>query len=432
MPQSVMNLASRDLQILTKAVPEDASGAEPPSNSEVRKIAEDVAGALKYSFAAVAANPDAAVRSDSVEAAFKEALQSLPQKKREEYQKTASDLVKASSGVRRATFGRAGERSAEEHIGASGGFARYNEGLAPLQIDKKLLGVRVPQITLPRGAVRATSEGLLIPGSALPGNFESFENDFEDAAAQAERSSVLDDATLEEIYGPVYRNEDLGDSAAPGDFEEMAVTDKMGFWVTRVKCVDETNPEWLGSDEIGMAGVSVDEDGDTKKISEKYIGGGFDDGASKSYSNWRYHWFSLREGTQWPKTYSITLLLAEKDNGGLSDALNSIWSKVKDKVKEAIAKAISTALTEYLGPVIAKAIGEAVAWVVGLLVGWIISAFKDDIFPPFTARVTTPSMGARWHYPNGTWGNPSSGTRTAHFYGHGGHYYVQYYWKFFA
>jgi hypothetical protein len=431
MPDARLNISTTDLLTMIKPVAQDDSGARPPENSELRKIAEDVAGALKYSFAAVAANPNAAVRPDSVESYFKEALQSLPAAKRQQYQRVAGDLVKAPATVRGTIFGRAGERAAEEHIGAAGGFDRYNEGLAPLAIDRKLLGIKPAMLEVPTSIVRSTPDGLLIPANTL-GGFEGLGSDFEDATSAAHKTKPMSESVLEDIWGPTYRHDALADSGAPGDFEEMLVTDKMGFWITQVKCVDETNPEWPGDDEIALAGVTVDEDGDTKKVGEVRIGNEFDDGELKNYANWRYTYFGLLEGAVWPKTYAVTLLLAEKDNGGLSDALNKVWQKIRDKVKEAIAKAVSEALSSYLGPAIAKAIGQAVAWVVDVLVGWIIAAFKDDIFPPFTARVTTPSTSARWHYPNGQWGNPSSGIRTGHFYGHGGHYTVNYYWKFFA
>ena len=55
----------------------DGSGVEPPDNSEVRKIAEDVLGATKMSFAAVAAAPDARVAPGSVEEVFKRAIGDL-------------------------------------------------------------------------------------------------------------------------------------------------------------------------------------------------------------------------------------------------------------------------------------------------------------------------------------------------------------------
>lgn len=424
--------ASVNLASVVRPVAEDSSGATPPENSEVRKIAEDVLGALKYSFASVAANPATPVRPGSVEALFKEALQKTPAAQRSRYQQTAAPLVNAPVPIRTVMFGRAGERGPDDHLGAVGGFERYREGLAPLAIDRKLLGVRTPTISAPLSTLRSTPEGLLIPAAALPPDFEGFQHDFESAEEKAVESGVLADDRLADIWGPAYVGDPFADQAPDSDFEEMQTTDKLGLWLTKVKCIDETNPEWWGSDEIALAGVTVDEDGDTKKVGEKYIGGGFDDGDEKNYPNWRYTHFGLREGQYWPKTYSVTLLLAEKDHGGLSNALNSVWEKVGEHVKKAIAEAVGGVLTPYLGAVIAKAIGQAVAWIVNALVLWIIDAFKDDIFPPFTATVTTPSLSARWHHPNGTWGNPSSGIRTARFSGHGGSYQVLYYWKFFA
>ena len=433
MPETTLMTLSPNLigSINFKPTATDESGAPPPDNSEIRKITEDVLGAAQMSLAAVAANPDRAVRTGSLEDTFKQAFKLMPEKKRQGYVAKAKALVEAPAATRKMMFGRAGERDFESHL-AVGGFDRFDEGLAPLVIDKKLLGIS-DTIRVPRVALRTTPEGLLIPGELIPGGADNFESNFESAKKRAEETEIFSVDKLEEIWGKSYASDPFagGVGGSEGEFEEFAITDKMGFWITKVKCVDETNPEWWGHDEIALAGVSVDETGDTKKISEKYIGGGFDDGDQKSY-NWRYHWFSLREGQHWPKTYSLTMFLAEKDNGGFANFLNQIWIAIRDKVKAAIEKAITGALTSYLGPVIAAAIGKAVAWIVDKLVGWIINWWNDDIFPAYTARVTTPSMGARWYYPKGTWGNPSSGIRTAHFYGHGGHYYLQYYWKFFS
>lgn len=434
MPKTILMGLSPDMisSINFKPTAIDEAGAPPPENSEIRKIAEDILGAAQMSFAAVAANPDRVARPGSLEDTFKQAFKLMPEKKRQGYAKKAKALVEAPAATRKMMFGRSGERDFESHL-AAGGFDRFDEGIAPLVIDKKLLGIS-DTIRVPRTVLRTTPEGLLIPGELIPGSVDNFESNFESAKIQAEKTEVFSADNLEEIWGKSYASDPFagGVGGSEGEFEEFAVTDKMGFWITRIKCVDETNPEWWGHDEIALAGISVDETGDTKKIGERYIGGGFDDGDSKSYNNWRYHMFGLREGQYWPKTYSVTMLLAEKDNGGLSNFLNTVWQHVRVQVKAAIEKAVTGALTSYLGPVIAAAIGKAVAWIIDILVGWIIGWWKDDLFPPFTARVTTPSMSARWHYPNGSWGNPSSGIRTAHFYGHGGHYYAHYYWKFYS
>ncbi len=213
--------------------------------------------------------------------------------------------------------------------------------------------------------------------------------------------------------------------------EPQLYVDKLGFYIRRVKCVDETNPEWWGSDEIAMAGISVDETGDTKKIGETYIGGGFDDGDTKWYSpNWFYHWFNLNEGgNNWPKTYYMTLILAEKDNGGLSSFLNKLWEKVRDKVKAAITAAVGAALGEVLGP-LGPIIGAAIAWAVDYIVGWLISLWEDDIFPPQTVGISIPSHNCAWYYDGG-WKYYSPYYRM-HFYGYGGHYYVEYRWRLYS
>ncbi|MFH7242394.1 MAG: hypothetical protein ACHWZW_06035 [Spirulina sp.] len=437
MPSEVSSISTLGLSAipieLMKPMAVDSTGAPAPENSEVCKIANDILQAAQYSFAAVAANPDLAVRPGSLEADFKEAIGRVSAERKANFQVKAVSMTSAPQSVREIMFGRYGTMSRDEFIGV-GGFERAHENLSKLSLDTKLLGVRIPQLTVPSGGATTTSEGLLIPAANLPKGYEDFEEVIEGASEEATKSGVYNTQKLDEIWGPVYtRDPYINMGSHSSDFEEQAVTDKLGFYITRIKCVDETNPEWWGSDEIALAGISTDEDGDTKKINEVYIGGGFDDGDQRTYSpSWFYNWFSMQEGKYWPKKYIVALLLAEKDNGGLSDILNTVWNNVRDKVKAAISNAIGSGLSSYLGPALAKAIGEAVAWIVDKLVGWIINAFKDDVFPPFIASCTVPSFSARWNYSNGTWGSTTSPITTAHFYGHGGHYLINYYWRLYA
>lgn len=412
------------IEVLRRPIATDTSGAPEPENSEIRKIANDILQAVQYSFVSVAANPDQAVRAGTLEETFQQAFKRTDATRLERVKATAAQLVNTSPELRSTIFGRYGQLESKEFV--SIGFDRANEGLAPLAIDQKLLGIRTPQISVPQGVGRVTSEGLLIPAANLPQGFEDFESTIDLTAQRAAESQVYNAERLQEIWGPVYSTDPFA-GAGRDEFEEQAVTDKLGFYITRIKCVDETNPEFWGSDEIAIAGVSVDEDGDSKKIAETYVGGGFDDGDQKNYSpNWQYHWFSMQEGKYWPKAYRVALVLAEKDYGGFSNFLNTIWEKTSEKVKEAISKAVAGGLSGYVGPAIAKAIGEAVAWIVDKLVDWIINLFKDDIFPVFTASCTVPSFSASWN------GSKTSDVRTAHFYGHGGHYIVNYYWKLYA
>lgn len=428
-PQMVRSVSDADLT-MKRPTPTATEGIDAPDNSELRKIAEDIAGALQYSFAAVAANPDGDIRSGTVEADIRDYMGSMKAEKRAAFSNIAAELVKASAPVRTAMFGRAGKRDAAEHLGAAKGFRGYDAGLPPLQIDAKLLGIRTADISIPRDVLKKVDGGLLIPKDLLGGmDFETFDPDLD---AMDRDDSVMGAERLTDIWGEMTN----GDDDAGRDFEAV-VTDKLSFNITRVKCVDETNPERLLfvdlHDTIAIGGQSIDEDGDVKRINEQHVGGGFDDGDQKTYSPaWRYHWFNLREGQHWPKSYRVILMLAEKDHGGFQSLLNALYAHIRDRVKTAVANAVSGALNDLVGTAVARAIGQITAWIVDKLISWLINLFGDDVFPAKTLSVSTPSMRARWHYPNGTWGNPRSGTRTAHFYGHGGHYLVDYYWEFYA
>lgn len=406
-------------------------GAPAPQNSEVRKVAEDALASLKYSFAAALAKPNARVRPGSLEALFQQQFARMPAEQLARHRKIATELVELPESARTKVFDRYGALGPEEFLSA--GIERASEMLkTPLELDAKLLGAKIPSIAIRPGmTVIPDGNDVRVTGMA-PLRPELVSLDFESARRQvverAGSEGVVNEDRLADIWGPMGDESVLTD---PDEFEGQDFLDKLSLKIERVKCVDETNPEWPGSDEIALAGVSVDETGDTKKIPEQYIGGGFDDGDQKSYSPAKqYHLFSVREemvANQWPKQYVITLLLAEKDNGGLSDVLNAVWANVKQTVKQKISDAIAGLLSGYLGPVIAKAIGEAVAWIIDALVGWIISWFKDDIFPPANCWMRHAGPYARFTV-NGQWGSPRSATQRAHFYGHGGHYYIDYHW----
>jgi hypothetical protein len=417
-------------QLRVVPTPVVTEGAGAPDNSEIRKAAEAVLGGLKYTFAAVAANPGATTAPGTVEDAMRHAIAGLPQARRDRYVATATDLVKAAPRVRSAFFGPAGETEPRTFL-ERGGLETLTEHVRLPVLNATLLGVKKETLRVPVSRLVERDGGLVVADAAAPSADEIGRVAAESLRA-ATASEVRNSDRLAEAWGRRAGEDPWAGALVDGEFEPFAATDKLGLWISQIKCVDETNPEWWGSDEIALAGVEVDEDGDTKKIGEKYIGGGFDDGDAKNYANWRYTWFSLAEGQYWPKRYSVSFILAEKDHGGLQSFLDSVWQKVKEKVKEAIAKAIGTVASAYLGPVIGSAIGQAVAWVVDVFVQWLINLFGDDIFPVRTVSVTTPSAAARWYYPNGTWGNPSSGTRVANFYGHGGHYQIRYHWMFHA
>lgn len=207
-----------------------------------------------------------------------------------------------------------------------------------------------------------------------------------------------------------------------GGLIPLQPSSKVGVHLHKVRCVDETNPEWGGDDEIALGGTTIDETGDAKKVGEFMVRDDFDDNEQKVYSPAKvFTWFNLLEGTEWPKNYFVTFVLAEKDMGGLAEFLNKLLDKVKTEVVAAISAAIGGAIGASGGP-IGAIIGAVVGWVVGWVFDWLKSWWSDDVFSPKTVSVSIPSRNATWG------GAKQSAQRTLRFVGYGGTYDVTYSW----
>ena len=215
----------------------------------------------------------------------------------------------------------------------------------------------------------------------------------------------------------------------------IVVNKGLEFRVHQVKCVDETNPEWPGDDEIAMGAVAVADNGTTTKINEFTVRDDYDDGETKIYNPPRLlKSFSLNN-VSYPADFLMVLALAEKDNGGMSDFLADLWEAIKDDVTVIIA-AVSAAAGLAIGGAIGGTVGTAVGGplgaiigavagaIIGAIVGWIISALKDDIFTPQAAAVHLPN--ALSTFAGGALTSPQF---TVNFRDHGGHYRVYYSWK---
>ncbi len=210
----------------------------------------------------------------------------------------------------------------------------------------------------------------------------------------------------------------------------LPITDKLELRIHRLKCVDETGGGLFGEtgkDEMALAATIVDETGDTEKVAEREIGA-FNDGDVKTFAPpLRFATFNLREGTEFPKSYFATLVLAEKDlGGGLSNFINQLLDKVKQEVISALAAAIGGAIGASGGP-IGALIGAAVGFVVGKVFELLKSLFADDIFTPKTVTVAISSLTHR--FSNGATDSAEAVTR---FVGHDGTYDLTYDWRVFA
>lgn len=216
---------------------------------------------------------------------------------------------------------------------------------------------------------------------------------------------------------------------------EAKVNTGLKFRVHEVRCADETNPELWSSDEISWGGAALDDKGVTSKISEYYVGGGFDDGDKKTYSPPKILKTFALDGKNYPKTFMVALSLAEKDEGGFADFIQKLYDAVKAEVLAIIAT-LGAAAGAYIGAEIGGTVGSAVGGplgtiigavagaVIGALVGWLISALQDDIFSPEASSIILPKGNCT--FDGGSLVSPAM---YFHYRDHGGHYTVKYDWE---
>ncbi len=227
----------------------------------------------------------------------------------------------------------------------------------------------------------------------------------------------------------------LDDVSGAGNGNSTIVHNKgLKFRLHEVKCVDETDPEFFGSDKIALGGASVDDEETVKKISQFTVGN-FDDGDKKKYDPLKVlASFDLSNGT-YPKTFGVFVSLAEKDNGGFGDFLNELYDSIKAEVVLVLA-ALGAAAGPLIGAAIGGSVGTAIGGPIGTIIGvlaglilgalvaWIASLLQDDIFEPQVATVTLPDAAAKF-----TGNSLVSPLLSFNFEDFGGKYRVKYSWE---
>lgn len=219
------------------------------------------------------------------------------------------------------------------------------------------------------------------------------------------------------------------DGSMPAEQSASLVTNKLEFRIHKVKCLDETDPEFFGDDEISLGGTTVDQSGTLRKVDPFEVRPDFDESAGHNQQVYsppkRFASFDLTAGTTFPKSYLVTLVLAETDMGGIADFINMLWEKTKGQVLALISSAVGGAIGSTV-PGLGTIVGAAVGYVIGLFVNWLIGLLGDDVFPPFTTAITIPSMSHRFN------GNTDSPNASAIFKAFGGKYQVVFDWRLFA
>jgi hypothetical protein len=217
------------------------------------------------------------------------------------------------------------------------------------------------------------------------------------------------------------------DIVCSGASQKMLKNEKLECRIHEVYCIDETNPEWCGSDDIRLGGSTVDANRVCRKIDHFKVGS-FDDGDKKTYKyqGLKFSSFDLLAGTDWPKSYNVIFVLAEEDMGGLGDFINDLVDAVKDEVITAMGSAVGAAVGLVGGP-IGAAIGAVIGFVLGKIINIIKSWWSDEIFDPVSISLEIPSMEHRWEE-----GSPVSPKYAIYFKGHGGEYRLTYNWRLYG
>ena len=253
----------------------------------------------------------------------------------------------------------------------------------------------------------------------------------------AERSKAIDIAALlRGVGGNSSADNDDDAGGAPNAATSTIVLNRgLKFRLHRVKCLDETNPEWPGNDKIAAGGVAVNWDETTTTIPEFQVGSSFKDGSQKVYNPPRVlKTFSLN-GAQYPADFMIAMALAEKDGGGLSKFITDLWEAIRDEVTvilTAVGAAAGAAAGVAIGGTFGTAVGGPIGTIIGVvagaivgaLIGWLISALKDDIFEPQSAALRLPSANSTF-----TGGSLTSQLMSLNFRDHGGYYRAYYSWQ---
>lgn len=191
--------------------------------------------------------------------------------------------------------------------------------------------------------------------------------------------------------------------------------------IHKVRCVVETS-SIAGDDEIVLAGVQVDANGQTRKIDSFLVADDFDDNEERVYAPpilyAQYDIVGGSDQTAFPKYIACMLILVELDNGGMDDMVYQIYQEIRNRVVSAITNA---AVGQFgsLGAIV----GTATGYLVGELWNLFKEIWEDDLFPPQKVDLVFHSPRSNFN------GSDYSPMYTVWFRAHGGQYYIDYSWQ---
>ncbi|KRA35802.1 hypothetical protein ASD68_05320 [Rhodanobacter sp. Root627] len=107
--------------------------------------------------------------------------------------------------------------------------------------------------------------------------------------------------------------------------------------------------------------------------------------------------FDLHRTGDWPRSYTATLLIVEKDNQDLANSFSELYEKIGGKIKEAVVSEATT-VGAMVGTAIYPGIGTAVGAAIGALAGFgydaimplIREGLGNDVFTPKSITLDIP------------------------------------------
>lgn len=290
----------------------------------------------------------------------------------------------------------------------------------------------------PRLMSKVASSGLILANGPSILNQINVEKEFAFIVNKQDFSNFIDDMRdILEKYGHGghgglgYGDDsepDIPDTDPPDDPPEV-LNRGLKLKLHSVKCLDETDPEWIGADEISMGGTTLDDKAVQSIINEFSVYNDFDDNDVKTYNPpMILRQFNL--DNVYPKDFSAFIALAEKDSGGFSRFIANLYESVKIEL-QLIIMALAAKWGSQIGAEIGSSggpigavIGAVIGAILGALIAWIVGTLEDDIFPTQMATIHIPSGTTA--FANGSLQSPVTGL---YFEAHDGKYEVMYSWE---
>ncbi len=218
---------------------------------------------------------------------------------------------------------------------------------------------------------------------------------------------------------------------------------KVGFHLNEVHCTEETDE--VGADEIMISTILVAPDGTTRKNGPFTVSRDFDEGETKVYYKANHKSFDPKDprrgrrlaaaplaGAEFPGSWTLLVLMFERDDGGFGAFFRDLYAMVADEAKVALISA--GAMTGPLGAYIGELMSHILA---GLLDFFAWLFHNPDDYIDDNQGILTLNSDANAYFegfndgrdgaaPANVW---ASKLQTMKFRGDGGRYEAKIHWR---